>query len=1109
MMKSTLRSIAVLLVVILSSTTLVTLFESSARTSATHEPSNSFHAVPTPGIPDFNITASPSQTTLVSGSSTSVKIVLTSLNGFSGNVALSASFLPLDGGFAPSIVLLRSGSSNSTDLEIVAPIGLSPGDFSIFVTAASACSVVHNLFVSILVTGPDLSVSPTNSVLSISPGTSKQSNIEVASLDGFSGPVTVTASLVPAISPLSISPNYTTISVSAGATASYPLTITAHPNANPGNYTISLIASSGTLINSTSIIVSVPGASFALSTSLQTVTVTAGGASNSSVISVVSLAGFTDPVNLTATPSPGSNLTATMSIQRITLPGSSQLKVSSPSTTPPGNYFVDVTGTDSSGSLSKDTFVNVIVRGPSFQLFADPTFLSVAVGGSKCVSTIEVVGFDGFNRQVALSSDAMGTGVSAKLSLSTVTGSGNVSLSVLAGTAAPGSYDIDIIGQYGTILNSTVTITVLVSGPDFSLSASPSSLTINAGGSGKSTTITVNAENKFAGLVNLVNSTSDPGIRTILNPLSIIGTGTALLTVSADSNTIPDVYSVEVDGQNIDKSGEILIHAVIITVTVGGPDFTLSATPNTININPTMPGTAIVTVTPLLNFNEPVILAAFPSADLNATILPATITSGSGTATLTVNSTTPGFYTVDIEGSSSSGIIHDVVIDVNDSAPTFGLLASPTSLTPSVDSGGDSTITVSSQNGFESTVGLGVTTNSTSLSCVLSTTSLSHGSGSSKLSCGGSVAGNFQARVTASSGQISRSAIVIYHVQDFTLTAYPNSVQSITGNSATSIITIAPYSTGFAGSVDLSISENSTSLSCNLTSTTIPYALGKSTLSCTASIGGNYNVTITGTNVSLKHSVSVFFHVIAAPNFSLLANPTSDANLVNTSGIATINETSLGGFTNIVTLTISSNSTNLLCSSSSQTINGGSGVATLSCRSTIAGNYFANVTATSNTLIHFVVVTFHVQDFGVVVDNSGPIDAGDAAIVTIEASSLNGFDGSVSLFVTVQAGLSCGPLSQSIINLPLQNSSVIACTGNAVGSYLVTITASNGQTVHQATTTVTVNPLSSPSPNQPNIGGLDPATFYAIIGVVALLGVLGAIIIARKFMGRPRRRTKA
>jgi hypothetical protein len=96
-------------------------------------------------------------------------------------------------------------------------------------------------------------------------------------------------------------------------------------------------------------------------------------------------------------------------------------------------------------------------------------------------------------------------------------------------------------------------------------------------------------------------------------------------------------------------------------------------------------------------------------------------------------------------------------------------------------------------------------------------------------------------------------------------------------------------------------------------------------------------------------------------DFTLTASPTSAT--VNTGSPATSNITvqAVGGFTGTVTLSVTTNSTNLACTLTPTSIAGGSGSSTLSCSSTIEGNYLANVTGSSGSLSHSATFTVHVQ----------------------------------------------------------------------------------------------------------------------------------------------------
>lgn len=104
-----------------------------------------------------------------------------------------------------------------------------------------------------------------------------------------------------------------------------------------------------------------------------------------------------------------------------------------------------------------------------------------------------------------------------------------------------------------------------VTAADFSISASPSALTIQAGSSGSST-ITVTSLNGFSGTVSLVTS-APTGLSAILSSSSLTiasgGSSSSTLSITVSSTTASGTYTVTVTG----TSGS-LTHSTTVTVTV-------------------------------------------------------------------------------------------------------------------------------------------------------------------------------------------------------------------------------------------------------------------------------------------------------------------------------------------------------------------------------------------------------------------------------------------------------------------------------------------------------------------------------------------------------------
>jgi subtilase family serine protease len=198
---------------------------------------------------------------------------------------------------------------------------------------------------------------------------------------------------------------------------------------------------------------------------------------------------------------------------------------------------------------------------PDFTLSASPTTLNVG-SGSSGTSTITVTALNGFTGNVTLSTITP-TGWTASLSAGSIPTSGQSTLTIIVpSSAGSGTYSVTVTGKSGT-LSHTISVTVQVTSPDFSISASPSSLSIRSGSSGTST-ITVTALNGFTGTVTL-SATAPTGLTASLSPTSISTSGKSTLTITVASTTRTGTYTITVTG----KSGT-LSHTATVRVAVRG-----------------------------------------------------------------------------------------------------------------------------------------------------------------------------------------------------------------------------------------------------------------------------------------------------------------------------------------------------------------------------------------------------------------------------------------------------------------------------------------------------------------------------------------------------------
>src|SRR5260370_10703835 len=134
---------------------------------------------------------------------------------------------------------------------------------------------------------------------------------------------------------------------------------------------------------------------------------------------------------------------------------------------------------------------------PDFSLGATPASVTVTAGGSATYAAT-ISALNGFSRSAALNVSGLPSGATASFSPTSVTGAGSSALTVsTVGSTPAGTYTLTIPGTSSTLTHTT-TVTLSVNGePDFSVSATPSSVTVTAGSSA-SYTAPASASNGFS-----------------------------------------------------------------------------------------------------------------------------------------------------------------------------------------------------------------------------------------------------------------------------------------------------------------------------------------------------------------------------------------------------------------------------------------------------------------------------------------------------------------------------------------------------------------------------------------------------------------------------------
>ncbi|MGA2561479.1 MAG: S53 family peptidase [Terracidiphilus sp.] len=207
---------------------------------------------------------------------------------------------------------------------------------------------------------------------------------------------------------------------------------------------------------------------------------------------------------------------------------------------------------------------------PTFTLSASPNSVSVVQGGNGS-STVTTTAVDGFDSAVALSATGQPSTVTVGFSPTSIAapGSGTSSVTLAVGSTTPtGTYTITVTGTGGDVTQTaTISLTVTSSNPAaFTLSASPTSLSITRGSSGTSK-ITTTASGSFNSAISLSASGQGSGETITFSPTSIAapGSGTSTMTIKTTSRATTGTRTI-----TITATGGGITHTTTVSVDVVG-----------------------------------------------------------------------------------------------------------------------------------------------------------------------------------------------------------------------------------------------------------------------------------------------------------------------------------------------------------------------------------------------------------------------------------------------------------------------------------------------------------------------------------------------------------
>jgi hypothetical protein len=206
-----------------------------------------------------------------------------------------------------------------------------------------------------------------------------------------------------------------------------------------------------------------------------------------------------------------------------------------------------------------------------FSLTATPASLSLVPGGAGQQISVNAAPANGFAGMVNVTITGLPSGVTAQPATLSLTPGTAQTITVTAGaSAAPGSATATLTATSGTLSHSaTVVATIAAPPPDYTLTVSPASVTVVAGGAGVAVSVTAVGVNSFAGTVAVAITglpagvTANPATLSLAPGVAQSTTLTAALTAATATATVTFTGS----------SGSIS-HSAALALTVQGAAMT-------------------------------------------------------------------------------------------------------------------------------------------------------------------------------------------------------------------------------------------------------------------------------------------------------------------------------------------------------------------------------------------------------------------------------------------------------------------------------------------------------------------------------------------------------
>jgi subtilisin-like proprotein convertase family protein len=227
-------------------------------------------------------------------------------------------------------------------------------------------------------------------------------------------------------------------------------------------------------------------------------------------------------------------------------------------------------GVPGNGDTTDQDFALVVYNGstsapaPDFTLSATPSSQSVVAGNGTSFNVSNGI-LNGFSGNVTLSVSPAISGVSYSFTPNPMAAGGSSTLNVTTTSGATlGSQLLTITGTSGALVHTAnVTLNITAAPvPDFSISGSPPSATITAGGS-TNYSVSSSAFNGFGGSISLSASPAISGVTYSFSPNPIAAGGGSTLNVTTTTGATTGTQNITITG----TSGS-LVHSTNVSLTI-------------------------------------------------------------------------------------------------------------------------------------------------------------------------------------------------------------------------------------------------------------------------------------------------------------------------------------------------------------------------------------------------------------------------------------------------------------------------------------------------------------------------------------------------------------